>query len=158
MIVKGIGPLDAKIMFVGEAPGREEEISGTPFIGGAGKVLNQLLSQAMITRNECYITNIMQDRPVNNDFGEFYKDKSRKVPTQFLLDGYQRLKNEIEKVNPNVVVAVGGEALKALTGLKSVTKYRGSILFSMLVPQQKVIPIIHPAAIMRNWDFSPLTL
>ena len=158
MIVKGVGPLNAKIMFVGEAPGREEEISGVPFVGGAGKILNQFLSQAMITRSECYLTNVMLDRPINNDFGQFYEDKGRKVPSKFLLEGIQRLKGEIEKINPNVVVAVGGEALKALAGLKSVTKYRGSILFSTLVPQQKIIPIIHPAATMRNWDFAPLTL
>lgn len=157
MKVKPIGPLDAKIMFVGEAPGREEEIQGIPFVGGAGKILNQLLSQAMLPRGECYFTNIMMDRPINNDFGQFYEDKSRKVPSNFLLEGIQRLKGEIERLNPNVVVAVGNEALRAITGFRSITKYRGSILFSTLVPYQKVIPIIHPAAIMRNWDWAPLT-
>ena len=158
MIVKPIGPPDAKIMFVGEAPGREEEIQGIPFVGGAGKILNQFLSQAMISRGECYITNVMHDRPINNDFGSFYEDKSRKVPSKFLLEGIQRLKGEIEKLNPNVVVAVGNEALRAITGLRSITKYRGSILFSTLVPGQKVVPIIHPASTMRNWDSAPLTL
>lgn len=158
MVVKPIGPPDAKIMFIGEAPGREEEIQGVPFVGGAGKVLNQLLSQTMIARGECFLTNIMMDRPINNDFGQFYEDKGRKVPSKFLLEGIQRLKKEIEKLNPNVVVAVGNEALRAITGLRSITKYRGSILFSTLVPGQKVIPIIHPAAIMRNWDWAPLTL
>ena len=158
MIVKAIGPLDAKIMFVGEAPGRNEEIQGIPFVGGAGKILNQLLSQAMILRKDCYLTNVMVDRPINNDFGKFYEDKSRKVPSKFLLEGIQRLKGEIEKVNPNVVVPLGNEALRAITGLRSITKYRGSILFSTLVPGQKVVPVIHPAAIMRNWDWAPLTL
>ena len=158
MIVKPVGPLDAKIMFVGEAPGREEEIQGIPFVGGAGKILNQFLSQAMITRNDCYITNVMHDRPINNDFGQFYEDKGRKTPSKFLLEGIQRLKGEIEKINPNVVVALGNEALRAITGLRSITKYRGSILFSSLVPGQKVIPTIHPAATMRNWDWAPLTL
>jgi len=158
MIVKPIGPPDAKIMFVGEAPGREEEIQGTPFVGGAGKVLNQLLSQAMISRKECYFTNVMMDRPINNNFGEFYEDKSRKVPSKFLLEGIQRLKKEIENINPNVVVALGNEALRAITGLRSITKNRGSILFSSLVKEQKVVAAIHPAAIMRNWDWAPLTL
>jgi len=158
MVVKPIGPLDAKIMFVGEAPGREEEIQGIPFVGGAGKVLNQLLSQAMISRKDCYFTNVMMDRPINNNFGEFYEDKSRKVPSKFLLEGIQRLKGEIEKINPNVVVALGNEALRAITGLRSITKYRGSILFSSLVSGQKVVPTIHPAAAMRNWDWAPLIL
>jgi len=158
MLVQSIGPPDAKIMFVGEAPGREEEMQGTPFVGGAGKVLNQLLSQAMIFRKECYFTNVMMDRPINNNFGEFYEDKSRKVPSKFLLEGIQRLKKEIENINPNVVVALGNEALRAITGLRSITKNRGSILFSTLVPGQKVVAAIHPTDIMKNWDWAPLTL
>ena len=58
MIVKPIGPLNSKIMFVGEAPGKQEEIQGTPFVGGAGKILNQFLSQTMIARDDCYFTNV----------------------------------------------------------------------------------------------------
>ena len=159
MIVKPIGPPGAKIMFVGEAPGREEEIQGIPFVGGSGKVLNQLLSQALIIRSECFLTNVMHDRPINNNFGQFYEDKARRIPSKFLLEGYARLKGEIQKICPNVIVAVGSEALKALTGLKGITKRRGSILSCTLTDTYyKVIPIIHPAAIMRMWEWAPLTL
>ncbi|GAH52683.1 unnamed protein product, partial [marine sediment metagenome] len=128
MEVKPVGPTDAKIMLIGEAPGADEEATGIPFVGGAGKVLNRLLQDAGIDREACYITNIMQVRPVNNDFRNFYEDKSRKVPRDILLEGIERLKNEIIEVSPNIVVAFGNEPLKALTGLQKITKRRGSLL------------------------------
>ncbi|GAH73947.1 unnamed protein product, partial [marine sediment metagenome] len=105
MLVHPIGPDGAKIMLIGEAPGAEEEATGIPFVGGAGKILNGLLRDAGIDREECVLTNIMQVRPVNNDFGNFYEDKSRKVPRDILLEGIKRLKNEIININPNVIVA-----------------------------------------------------
>jgi len=98
MIVKPTGPSNAKIAIVGEAPGKEEDRSGRPFVGGAGRILNVMLSEAGIDRRDCYITNVMDIRPVNNDFGEFYEDKSRKVPSKALIDGRDRLKKELYDV------------------------------------------------------------
>lgn len=163
MIVKPVGPTDAKIMLIGEAPGADEEIQGIPFIGGAGKILNGLLRDAGIDREECFITNVMQVRPVNNDFGNFYEDKGRKVPRDILLEGIERLKGEIIKVNPNVVVALGNEPLRALTGLQKITKRRGSLYQTGEYYQGgsktfKVIPTMHPAAVMRFWEYRPLVL
>jgi DNA polymerase len=152
MEVKPIGPSNAKIMLIGEAPGADEEIQGTPFIGGAGKVLNGLLRDAGINREECYITNVMQVRPVNNDFGNFYEDKSKKIPRDILLEGIERLKGEIVAVNPNVVVAFGNEPLRALTGLQKITKRRGSVYNIILNDKAyKLIPTMHPAGVMRFW-------
>ena len=159
MIVKPTGPKDAKIMLIGEAPGAEEEIRGIPFVGGSGKILNGLLRDAGINKEECYLTNVMQVRPVNNDFGNFYEDRSRKVPRDILLEGIERLKNEIIEVNPNIVVALGNEPLKALTGLQKITKRRGSIYDIRLNDEcYKVIPTMHPAGVMRFWEFRPLVL
>ncbi len=168
MIVKPVGPKDAKIMLIGEAPGVEEELSGKPFIGGSGKILNGLLRDAGISREECYLTNVMQVRPVNNDFGNFYEDKSRNVPRDILLEGIERLKNEIVEVNPNIVVPLGNEPLKALTGLQKITKRRGSIYEITLTKKTfdgkdydesyKVLPTMHPAAVMRFWEYRPLVL
>jgi DNA polymerase-1 len=159
LIVKPIGPIDAKIMLIGEAPGAEEERTGIPFVGGAGRILNRLLRDAGINREECYLTNIMHVRPVNNDFGNFYEDKGRKVPRDILLEGIERLKNEIIGVNPNVVVALGNEPLKALTGLQKITKRRGSLLQSVCNSKAfKLIPTMHPAGVMRFWEFRPLVL
>jgi len=146
-------------MLIGEAPGAEEELRGIPFIGGAGKILNGLLRDAGINRDSCYITNIMPVRPVKNDFGNFYEDKGRKVPRDILLEGIERLKNEIIEVNPNVIVAFGNEPLRALTGLQVITKRRGSIYNIQLNNEcYKVIPTMHPAAVMRFWEFRPLVL
>ena len=159
MIVKSTGPKDAKIMLIGEAPGADEEIQGIPFVGGAGKILNGLLRDAGINREECYITNVMTVRPVNNDFGNFYEDKGRKVPRDILLEGIERLKNEIIAVDPNVIVAFGNEPLKALTGLTAITKRRGS-LYNIILNDKafKLIPTMHPAGVMRFWEFRPLVL
>lgn len=159
METKPTGPKDAKIMLVGEAPGAEEELRGIPFVGGAGKILNGLLRDAGINRDECYITNVMTVRPVNNDFGNFYVDKSRKVPRDILLEGIERLKNEIVEVNPNIIVAFGNEPMKALTGLEKITKRRGSILLTECNDQRyKVLATIHPAGVMRLWEYRPLVL
>ena len=160
MIVKGVGPKDAKIMLIGEAPGADEEIAGIPFIGGAGKILNRLLRDAGINRDECFITNVMQVRPVNNDFGNFYEDRvSRKIPRDILLEGIERLKNEIVAVSPNIIVAFGNEPLRALTGLQKITKRRGSSLQTVCGNKTfKVIPTMHPAGVMRFWEFRPLVL
>ena len=159
MLVKPTGPKDAKIVLVGEAPGAEEEATGIPFVGGSGKILNDLLRDAGIDREECFITNVMQVRPVNNDFGNFYEDKGRKVPRDILLEGIERLKQEIAAVNPHVIVAFGNEPLKALTGLQMITKRRGS-LYNIILNDKafKVIPTMHPAAVMRFWEYRPLVL
>lgn len=156
-IVEFDGPRDAKIFLVGEAPGMHEEIEGKPFVGGAGKLLNRLLMEAGMIRGECRIGNVMRVRPEKNDFGMFYYDKSRKIPRQELLDGISYLKGEIIRCNPNVVVAMGNEPLRALTGERGITNWRGSILFNKGVGC-KIIPTIHPANLLRSWNNVPLVM
>lgn len=159
MIVKPTGPENAKIAIVGEAPGQNEERLGIPFCGGAGKVLDYMLVEAGIDRSDCYITNVMSIRPVNNDFGGFYEDASRKVPSKLLLEGRIRLWEEMNNVNPNVIIALGNEALKALSDKMGITKYRGSILnCTAILKSYKVVPTFHPAAIMRQWENRPLAV
>lgn len=163
MIVHAIGPPHAKIMIVGEAPGRDEDRLGRPFVGSAGKLLDRMLEEAGIERTDCYITNVMEIRPHNNDFGDFYEDSGRKKLKQVLIDGIKRLKEEVYGVNPNVVIVLGNEALKALVKLTGITKYRGSVLRSWFddeesCPPFKIVPTIHPAAIMRQWEHRPLVV
>ena len=156
MLVYGEGKPENKIWLIGEAPGSKEEECGRPFVGGAGIILNSMLNDADINRNECYIDNVMQERPANNDFDKFYLDgKRRKAPCPALLDRYAILKNMILQYKPNVVVALGNEALKALTGHVGIADWRGSILNCA---GTKVIPIIHPAAVMRLYEFRPVTV
>ena len=160
MIVKPTGPLNAKIAIVGEAPGKDEERLGRPFVGGSGKVLSGMLTEAGIDRRDCYLTNVMQLRPVGNDFGEFYEDASRKIPGKLLIEGYRRLADEMDEVNSNVIIALGNEALKALVNKTGITKYRGSILMDKISSTRilKVVPTFHPAAIMRQWENRPLAV
>lgn len=146
------GPANAKIAIVGEAPGAEEERLGLPFIGGAGALLNSLLSQVGIDRAECYVTNVIKVRPPKNDL------KLLSTLGLTLEEFLPELQRELREVKPNVVVALGGHALRALCSQHSIMNWRGSIMESTLIAGQKVIPGIHPAAILRNYKWKPLLL
>jgi len=153
--VYGEGDKSAKLWLVGECPGAQEEKIGRPFVGGAGRVLDQILSETGIKRSECYIDNVVQERPPKNDFSVYYTDKKRWKPTEYLTQSHKRLQEEILKYRPNVIVALGNEPLYALTGLKTVIKRRGSILnFNGI----KVIPTIHPDSVMRQYEFKPIVV
>jgi DNA polymerase len=108
--------MDAKIAIVGEAPGTQEEKLGSPFIGWSGQMLNEALSKAGINRHDCYVTNVTKHRPPDNDFAVFYEDSKKTIPTPYLLDSIRLLHQEIQQVRPNITIALGGEALRALTG------------------------------------------
>lgn len=154
MLVQGEGPLDAKIVIIGEAPGYEEEKVGRPFIGGSGQLLDQILGANGINRRQCYVTNIMQVRPPGNDFGVFYDDpKKRSSPSSLLLDGIRRLGDELRQVRPNIIIPLGSEPLRAVTGLRSIEKWRGSIVSSNF---GKVVASYHPAAVLRTYQLRPL--
>ena len=103
-------------------------------------------------------SNVVKYQPPRNDFKKFYEDKQGKKPTQELLVYYQLLKAELEEHRPNLAVAVGNEALKALCGVSGIHNYRGSVLASTLVPGLKVIPIIHPSAFFKGeWRYFYIT-
>ena len=153
--IYGEGPKDAKIYIYGEAPGQQEEFQGRPFVGGAGKILDGLLQETGIERSKCYIDNVIQERPPGNNFNVHYKDKSRREPTEYLVGRWTQLRKEVAQRRPNVVIALGEEAMRALTGKRHITKWRGSLIGCEGV---KVIPIIHPAAVMRQWEFRPMCI
>lgn len=151
-IVKQEGPPEAKIVFVGEAPGSQEERIGRPFVGPSGIFFDECLRTAGINRRECYITNVVKVKPPNNDIS-YYIDLSKAIPKitsegQKWLDEFH---NEIKYLFPNVIVPLGNVPLWALTGLKMITKRRGSILQSD--GGVKVIPTIHPAAALREYMY-----
>lgn len=150
----GHGPRDAKIVIVGEAPGREEEIEGRPFSGASGRLLTQMLEVAGINRNECYITNVMKIRPNGNDFSQFYLDgEKRYARSNQLEEAIKSLFVEIREISPNLIILVGDEALKAIAGKRGITKWRGSILPS---PLGKCIGILHPAYVLRDYLARPI--
>jgi uracil-DNA glycosylase family 4 len=143
------GPRDAKIVIVGEAPGATEEQSGIPFSGGAGEILNGMLSRSGISRSECFVTNVCHVRPPKNEFSWFMKQKP---PIDF-LQGVLQLKRDLEEIKPNVIIALGTYPLKVTTGKTGIDTYRGSIWPCTLVPGLKVIGTYHPAAILRVWNY-----
>ncbi len=146
------GPRTAQIAFIGEAPGSLEERQLRPFVGQAGQLLDQLLAQAGIIRSECYLTNVVKERPHNNDISTFI-NLSRKEPRitkagQAYIDA---LLDELKDIEANVLVPLGNVPLWVLTGEKGITKRRGSMLTGL--DGRKVIPVIHPAAALRQYLF-----
>ena len=151
MIVNTEGPNDAKIFFVGEAPGKDEDAIGKPFVGAAGRTLNGMLSQAGINRPECLVGNIARERPPGNKMNFFFEDKKCTIPTGKLLNWIGQLKDEIQASEANILVALGGIALWALTGEKKISNFRGYAIPCTLVPGKKVIPTYHPQAVNYEW-------
>lgn len=160
--VGGYGPIPARIMVVGEAPGYDEERTGKPFVGVSGNELDRMLGEAGIARSECYVTNVCRVRPPGNDISLFFA-KSKKDRTDehiqyrgrwvvsHIREGIRHLEAEISSVNPSVIIACGNTPLWALTGNTGITKWRGSMLLTD--SGRKVIPTIHPAAVLREWSW-----
>lgn len=143
------GPTDARIALIGEAPGATEDSTGIPFSGGSGHVLDKMLSRAGLRRDECWISNVCHVRPDKNDFAWFLKPANQ----VHLLQGILQLKKDLTAIQPNVVVALGSQPLRILTGKQGIDKWRGSILPCTLVPGLKVIGTYHPAYILRVYDY-----
>lgn len=158
-LVKGYGPLDCKIAIIGEAPGVHESLQGRPFVGPAGQLLDQLLPKAGIVRQACYIDNVVQVQPPNNDITVFL-DASKKAvkKTKEYTDGVESLRESLSKSSANVFVALGNTPLYALCNKTGISNWRGSILESTLLPGRKVIPTIHPAAALREYIFQRIII
>ena len=154
-IVGGSGPLDARIVMVGEAPGVEEERLGRPFIGASGELLTSIMHNMGLAREEVYITNVVKERPVGNNIETFLKfDRGRILASPKYHEYEKILYEELSQTKANVYVAIGGVAMYALTRMDKITKRRGSILKGTQIGNKKVIPIIHPASALRNYIFT----
>ncbi len=140
--VKGIGPEHANLMLVGEAPGAREEATGIPFIGRSGKFLDSVLQGLGAGREEVFITNVVRCRPPGN----------RKPSKGEIESCLPDLVEEIKKVKPKVVAALGATAINSLTGfsgkLSDVVGKERQADFAGL--RLTVVPCYHPSAAMRN--------
>ena len=138
-IVFGEGDADARLMFIGEAPGREEDIQARPFVGDAGTLLTRLIEKMDMKREEVYIANIVKCRPPLNRDPE--KDEIE------ACGGF--LKRQIEIVRPDVIMTLGRIAASVLTGIEKlkITVIRGKTFDYKGIP---LIPTFHPAYLMRN--------
>lgn len=143
------GPPDAKILLVGEAPGKTEDIKGLPFVGASGKLLKQMLAHSGINYNQCYVTNVVDSRPPGNNFNYLYEQKSRKTPSRALLAAWDILREKVERIKPNIVICLGAEPMRALTGKRGIKEWRGTLLPYKGI---KVLPCYHPSYIMRVYN------
>ena len=160
-----------KIAIVGEAFGEEEERVGKPFVGKSGQLLNSLLTDAGVRREDCLITNVFNLRPARNDLSTLCvsaRDPFRLpgyaalVPGKYLHRQYEpeinRLLSELEAARPNITVLLGNTPCWALLGKTSVGKLRGAVTTSSSLPSLKVIPTYHPAAVLRSPDLRAVTV
>jgi uracil-DNA glycosylase family 4 len=160
-------------MLVGEAPGETEALRGEPFVGTSGQELNRMLQDAGLMRSQCFVTNVVRIRPPENNIEYFIPTKKSDVTAQHVKvrskmvlpcvrDGIDLLKREIELCQPNVIIAFGNVSLWALTGNWGITSWRGSVLECdldlALGYKPKVVPVYHPAAILRQWSWRPTAI
>lgn len=138
-------------MFVGEAWDKDEALQKKPFVGRAGMQLTRMLQGAGIERfQECYITNIMNERPPKNNFGVYYEDDKRTKPKQVLIDGWNAVLEKVERLQPKVVIPLGDEPLKVFLGVnhQGIECHQGSVYIQDAgIP---IMPTFHPSAILRS--------
>ena len=140
-VVFGVGSVTARLMFVGEAPGKNEDLQGEPFVGAAGHLLDELLGEIGIERSEVYIGNVLKCRPPGNRDPRPDEIESCK--------GY--LREQIRMISPEVVVTLGNFATKLLLRTETgITRLRGQ-RYSWWMGAV-LIPTFHPAAALRGGD------
>lgn len=136
-LVFGDGPADAEIVFIGEAPGKNEDIQGIPFVGAAGKFLNEMLALIDLKREDIYITNIVKYRPPDN------RDPEPEEKAAFL----PYLQQQLAIIKPKIIITLGRHSMECfLPGLK-ISQCHGQ-------PKRKdgqvYLPLFHPAAALYN--------
>jgi len=146
--VFGAGARRVKVMFVGEQPGNEEDLSGKPFVGPAGRLLDKALEAAGINRKQTYVTNVVK----HFKWEPRGKRRIHKKPnSQEIAACRPWLEAEIALIKPDVIVALGATAAQSLLGAQfRVTKQRGEFIPSTLAPF--VMATVHPSSILRAPD------
>ena len=143
-LVFGVGSPHARVVFVGEAPGRNEDLQGEPFVGAAGQKLNSLLSCAGLARDDIYIANVLKCRPPSN--------RNPKVEEIEACSPY--LREQIRSIWPDVIVCLGNFATQFIMRTElGVTRLRGQLY---QVGHFTVCPTFHPAATIYHPDWAAL--
>ena len=137
-VVIGTGNRNAKIMFIGEGPGADEDLQGIPFVGKAGKLMDRAFEGIGINREEGYIANIVKCRPPNNRNPEYEEADACK----------EYLGSQINLVKPEIIILLGSVALKNILGKEyGITSSRGKWFEKDGI---KCLPTFHPAALLRD--------
>jgi len=150
--VLGSGNLDAKIMFCAEAPGYWEDVKGNPFVGAAGKILDELLESVRLKREEIYICNLLKCRPITPDF------KNRAPNLNEIEACIPYLEKQIEIIKPAVICPLGNFATRFIfkkydleDQLEGISKIHGKLFESKtLFGSIKIVPLYHPAVVTYN--------
>src|SRR5882672_2772180 len=180
------GPHDAAIVIVGEAWGYEEALSKAPFVGASGSEFTRILKDANIDRAQCLMTNVCAIRPPDNEFWRFFNGQAEVrglYPGDHVLPELQRLYNQIMAHPRQLIIATGNYALWALSNVtgsfsvpqsntvsssgrtvpirapNGIMSWRGSMIHEEVTGARiPLLPIIHPAAIIRQWDLRYITV
>jgi uracil-DNA glycosylase len=138
-IVPGEGNPDAGVMLVGEAPGASEDKQGRPFVGRAGKLLDQLLEEAGLVREDVFITNVVKARPPGN----------RDPKAAEVAHHMPWLEQQLALIRPSVVIPLGRHALAHFAPGQKITEVHGQLLVER---ERRLVPWLHPAAALRSPD------
>lgn len=142
-VVFGDGDPNARVMIIGEAPGKNEDLQGSPFVGAAGKYLNELLGYAGLTREEVFIANVLKCRPPGN--------RNPNVTEIDLCSPY--LREQVRTIDPEFLVTLGNFSTRfILKTEKGITSLRGTL---QQAGRFKVFPIFHPAAAIYDQTKKP---
>jgi DNA polymerase len=143
-VVFGVGDIDAQLMFVGEAPGADEDVQGEPFVGAAGQLLTRIIQAMGLTRQTVYIANILKCRP--DTPGQSYGN--RKPTPEEMQTCVPYLEQQIDLIQPKVLVALGATAVEGLLGkTMGIMRLRGNWQSYRGIP---FMPTYHPAYLLRN--------
>jgi uracil-DNA glycosylase family 4 len=142
-VVFGVGNINAELMFVGEAPGADEDIQGEPFVGRAGQLLTKIIETMGLTRDSVYIANILKCRP--DTPGQAYGNRP---PTpEEMQTCIPFLHEQVDLIKPKVLVALGGTAIQGLLGQTGVSRVRGNWQIYRGTP---LMPTFHPSYLLRS--------
>ena len=145
-VVIGSGPARAEVMLIGEAPGRDEDLQGVPFVGASGRMVEKLLNANGFERAEVYITNIVACRPPAN----------RAPKPKEILAHSPWLEEQIRQVRPKVIMTLGRIALVYFFPGSKITEVRGQVQLVMRGKREiSLLPTLHPAATMRRRELFP---
>lgn len=138
-VVFGSGNPQSKILFVGEAPGANEDKEGIPFCGASGQVLNELLQSVGLSREDIFITNTILCRP----------EKNRNPEKEEIENCRERLDTLLKIMQPKVIVTIGNFATERIIKKKGITAIHGRV-FPIIINNQEidVVPVIHPANLL----------
>lgn len=142
-VVLGVGNIKNKIMFIGEAPGKNEDKYGIPFCGAAGKLLDELLLSINLNRQDVYITNVIKCRPPNNRDPLIHE---KEICKKYLLQ-------EILNIKPKIIVTLGRHAMYMFLDNKlQISSVHGKVfdIYTIKKTLIKIIPLYHPAVALYN--------